>query len=144
MERSTNRVGISVAGGLPCKKKRCRRVRDMAKKRTRPKASDVIIVLIERKEMMIQGMSTGVVMGTEGIGTVVAGGQNTAMIMRTETHVTDQDSMHSKAVDMTLIIARARKTGFVPIGIPMLKGQGMQIRTAAETGPITTDARYQA
>lgn len=144
-----NRVGTSVAGGPSWKTKRCRRVGDTVKKSTSPRAAALMVILIERKGVVlegIQGMSTGVVMETEGLGMLVAEGEITAMIMmmRAETHVRDSDGMHSIAVGMSMITAGARKTGTLPIGMLMLKGQGMQIRTAAETRPIITDAEISS
>ena len=112
----------------------------MVKEPTWLRAPDMTIRLVQdRKGVMtehIQRMRTGGVM--EGTGIVVAGEENTAMIMvvRIETHVTNPDRMHSIAVSTG---AGARTTGTLPIGIAKLKAQGMQVNTTAEKGTIIID-----
>lgn len=145
MEQSLNRLGASAAGGLQWKRKRSRGVGNTCKKQTWLRAADVtILFVVKQKGGMIEdtgGMSTGIVMEAEGIGVMVAGGESTVLIMmmRTETHITDPDRMHSIAVNMSVMTTGVRNMGILLTGIPMFNRQGMRISTAAETGAVITD-----
>lgn len=134
-DKSTNRVGTSVAGGLPWRKKRCQRAKDMAKKSIGPRAADRMIACRERKIVMIEDTSTEAVMKTEGMGMVAAGGQTTA-VMGTKTHVIDP----GVAVVKSMTTRGATKKDILLTGMPMMTEQGMQISTAVETAANTTDA----
>lgn len=130
-DKSLNRVGTSVAGGLPWKKKRCQKAGDVAKKSIGPRAGRMI-ARRERKPLMTEDTSTEAVMQTEGMGMVAARGQTTA-VMETETHVINPDIAG-------IMSTTTMKKDTLPTGMPMLTGQGRQVSTAIETGATSTDA----